>query len=205
MRMQDGLMKDKRHIMMRGPLSGLAAAARLPRTGPKAPADALTELLLAERRARAPVQGRGEAPLALPLEHARSRGLRLALFLLLRTRHGAVHLRDCGLHRRRRHQGRRRARRQDFPADVQCRVIRANLPAEGVVGERVADLGERMVAEFRISLAHRDDVVRDVFGECESVEAEIGHRCTDEILKGADAIAPAEGVVRKLVADLVTH
>merc|ERR1712124_15910 len=50
--------------MMRGPLLGLAAAARLPRTGPKTPADALTELLLAERRARAPVQGRGEAPLA---------------------------------------------------------------------------------------------------------------------------------------------
>merc|ERR1719235_216418 len=80
---------------MRGPLLGLAAAARLPRTGPKTPADALTELLLAERRARAPVQGRGEAPLALPPENARIRGLRLAL-LLLRTRHGAVYLRVLG-------------------------------------------------------------------------------------------------------------
>merc|ERR1719146_490454 len=152
---------------MRGPLLGLAAAARLPRTGPKTPADALTELLLAERRARAPVQGRGEAPLTLPPENAKggllaALRLRLALLLLLRTRHGAVHPRELGPH----WCGGRRARRQDVPADVQCRVIRANLPAEGVVGERVADLGERMAAaEFRISLAHRDDVVRHVFGE----------------------------------------
>lgn len=163
--------------MMRGPLLGLAAAARLPRPktpasgrtrayGPKTPADALTELLLAERRARAPVQGRGEAPLTLPPENAKggllaALRLRLALLLLLRTRHGAVHPRELGPHRCR---GRRRARRQDVPADVQCRVIRANLPAEGVVGERVADLGERMAAaEFRKSLAHRDDVVRHRF------------------------------------------
>merc|ERR1719359_1869175 len=82
---------------MRGPLLGLAAAARLTRNGPKTPTDALTELLLlAERRARAPVQGRGEAPLALPPENARIRGLRLALLLLLRTRHGAVYLRVLG-------------------------------------------------------------------------------------------------------------